>query len=86
MKQPRPDIRINRDDGWSVIEIDLESGHESAINIRFGVGEIAGYPDPTLGELRNITLSWAAREILAQLPEGYNEGKPPYAPGPRKSP
>jgi hypothetical protein len=78
-----PKFTIEQDGKSVSVDMRIEE-HGSSIAVNFKASGIKGMEDPTVSELRNIALSWAARCLLAQLPEGYQEGRPPFVPGPRK--
>lgn len=76
------DYVIKKDGEGHVVSLTLNQ-HGSTIALEFKVGQIKGMPDPTVTDLRNLTLSWAAHSLLEHLPENYLDGKAKYVPGPR---
>lgn len=75
---------VKHDAPWNTIDMTLNAGNDSSVTVRFKVGEITNMPDPTLTDLRNVALSWAAHQLLEQLPADYLDGRAKFVPGPRK--
>lgn len=76
------DYVIKKDGEGHIVNLTITK-QGSTISLEFKVGEIKDMPDPTITDLRNLALSWAARSLLEQLPENYLDGKAKCVPGPR---